>query len=205
VSEPQLTADPERRPRRRVPAEERREQLIEAAVVEFARGGLHGTAVADVARRVGVAQPYVFALFPTKRDLFLAAAERGFERAANVFREAAAAFERGAAPADCEDVLSAMGRAYDELLERDRDCLMLQHQTYAACGEEEIRGPVRRRYAEMVELVRELSGAPAEELDDFFRHGMACNVAAAMGVENLSTEAPWVAAELSRAGAQDRS
>ncbi len=60
-------------PRRRVPAAERREELISAAVHEFARGGLHGTTVESIARRVGVAQPYVFTLFPNKRELFLAA------------------------------------------------------------------------------------------------------------------------------------
>ena len=66
-------------PRRRVPAAERRDALIEAAVHEFAHGGLHGTPVERIAKRVGVAQPYVFSLFATKRDLFLAAVERGFE------------------------------------------------------------------------------------------------------------------------------
>ena len=65
-------------PRKRVPAAERRDALIEAAMGEFARGGLHGTKVSQVARAVGVAQPYVFTLFPTKVDLFLAAVERGF-------------------------------------------------------------------------------------------------------------------------------
>ena len=32
-------------------------------------------------------------------------------------------------------------------------------------------------------------------MDDFFRHGMALNVAAALGVEELSVQCPWVAAE----------
>ena len=50
-------------PRQRVPASERRDALIEAAVHEFAHGGLHGTPVDRIARRVGVAQPYVFSLF----------------------------------------------------------------------------------------------------------------------------------------------
>ena len=66
-------------PRQRVPASERRDALIEAAVHEFAHGGLHGTPVDRIARRVGVAQPYVFSLFGSKRELFLAAVERGFE------------------------------------------------------------------------------------------------------------------------------
>jgi AcrR family transcriptional regulator len=182
--------------RRRVPAAERREALIAAAVHEFASSGLHGTPVDRIARRVGVAQPYVFSLFAGKRELFLAAVDHCFDRFVATFTEAAAEFRAGRAPADCEDVLAAMGNAYKELLSTDRDYLMLQHQAYAACEDELVRARVRRRYAELVELVGELSQAEPEDLDDFFRHGMALNVAAAMGVAELSAGCSWVQAEL---------
>jgi AcrR family transcriptional regulator len=182
------------RPRRRVPAAERREELIEAAVAEFARGGLHGTSVGRIAQRVGVAQPYVFALFPTKQDLFIAAVERGFDRVEATFREGAATVGQGGEPAEgCEEeTLAAMGSAYKELLVRDRDCLMLQLQSYAACDEPAIRERVLRRFAGLVALAGELSGMQGEELDDYFRHGMALNVAAAMGVPDIATGEAWV-------------
>ena len=191
-----MSTKPARPARRRVPAAERREALITAAVHEFAHGGLHGTTVESIARRVGVAQPYVFSLFGTKRELFLAALERSFEKVADTFRRAAADFTEGRAPAECEDALDAMGRAYAELLSADRDYLMLQHQSYAACEDELVRARVRHRYAELVELAGSLSGAEPEEIDDFFRHGMALNVAAALGVEDLSSDCAWVQAEL---------
>ena len=89
-----------------------------------------------------------------------------------------------------------MGRAYKELLLNDRDYLMLQHQSYAACEDELVRSRVRHRYAQLVALAGELSGADAERIDDFFRHGMALNVAAALGVEDLSSGCDWVQAEL---------
>jgi AcrR family transcriptional regulator len=183
-------------PRRRVPAAERREELISAAVHEFARTGLHGTAVDRIARRVGVAQPYVFSLFASKRELFIAAVERSFERVADTFRDAAEDYRAGRGPVDCEDTLEAMGRAYKQLLLDDRDHLMLQHQAYAACDDEVVRARVRRCYAALLEFARELSGAEPEELDDFFRHGMALNVTAALGVEYLSIGCDWVQAEL---------
>src|SRR5437588_2234152 len=124
--------------RRRVPAAERREELIAAAVHEFAHGGLSGTPVTRIAQRVGVAQPYVFSLFPTKRELFLAAVERGFELVKLTFTRAADEFDPTTAPPDV-DVLREMGRAYVELLETHRDYLLLQHQSYAACYDEVIR------------------------------------------------------------------
>ena len=181
-------------PRQRVPASERRDALIEAAVHEFAIGGLHGTPVDRIARRVGVAQPYVFSLFANKRELFLAAVERDFELVSQTFTRAAAAFDPAIALPDT-DILTAMGRAYVELLSSDRDYLMLQHQAYAACDDEVIRDRVRVCYARLVTHVERLSGADAERIDEFFRYGGWLNVAAAMGVEDLSVGCEWIRAE----------
>jgi AcrR family transcriptional regulator len=184
-----------RAPRKRVPAAERRDALIDAAVHEFAHGGLHGTPVARIAQRVGVAQPYVFTLFANKRELFLAAVERGFELTAETFTRAATEFDPALALPDV-DVLRAMGNAYVELLSSHRDYFMLQHQAYAACDEEAIRDRVRACYAQLVAHVERLSGADSERIDEFFRYGMWLNVAAAMGVDDLSAGCEWVRAEL---------
>lgn len=182
--------------RKRVPAAQRREELIEAAVHEFARGGLHGTSVERIAKRVGVAQPYVFALFGSKRELFLAAVHRGFERVAELFRAAATDYRAGRGPVEAEDVLVAMGLAYKEMLQLDRDCLMLQQQSYAACDDDVVRERVRGDYARLVKLASELSGADDERIEQFISRGMALNVAAAMDVGGLSPAEPWMAGAL---------
>jgi AcrR family transcriptional regulator len=181
--------------RQRVPAAERRDALINAAVHEFSHGGLHGTPVDKIARSVGVAQPYVFSLFGNKKELFLAAVERSFEHIAELFARAADAFDPAIALPDAT-VLQAMGNAYVEMLRSNRDYLMIQHQAYAACDDETIRNHVRQCYAQLVAHVERLSGADQEEIDDFFRYGMWLNVAAAMGVEDLSVGCEWMAAEL---------
>ena len=49
--------------------------MIRAAVVEFAEHGYTAASTTAIARRVGISQPYVYALFSTKRALFLAAHE----------------------------------------------------------------------------------------------------------------------------------
>src|SRR5437763_6514408 len=139
-------------PRQRVPAAERRDALIDAAVHEFALRGLYGTPVDRIARRVGVAQPYVFSLFRSKKELFLAAVERGFELVAETFSGAAAEFDPSIAVEDA-DVLAAMGRSYVKLLHSQRDYLMLQHQAYAACDDAQIRDRVRALYARLVRQV----------------------------------------------------
>jgi AcrR family transcriptional regulator len=181
-------------PRQRVPAAERRDALIEAAVHEFAHGGLHGTPVDRIARRVGVAQPYVFSLFPNKRELFLAAVERCFGLTAATFTRAAAEYDPELALPDA-DILLAMGAAYVELLGSNRDYLMLQHQAYAACDDEVIRERVRACFAGLLAHIEQLSGAEPDRIDEFVRYGMWLNVAAAMGVEDLSAGCAWIREE----------
>jgi AcrR family transcriptional regulator len=200
TSEPKQT-------RARVPAAERRDALIEAAVHEFAHGGLHGTPVDRIARRVGVAQPYVFSLFGSKKELFLAAVQRGVEFIADTFERAATQFDPATAEPEL-DVLHAMGLSYIELLHTHPDHLMIQHQMYAACDDAEIRERVRALYARLVRRVERLTSdaaerhrlptPTAEQIDEFFRYGMWLNVAAAMGVEDLSAGCEWVRAETNK-------
>jgi AcrR family transcriptional regulator len=196
---PARTATPPAIKRTRVPASERRDALIDSAVHEFARDGLHGTPVDRIARSVGVAQPYVFALFGSKRELFLAAVERGFQVTGDTFTAAAEAYDPDADP-DI-DVLKAMGMAYRQLLNEQRDYLMLQHQSYAACDDPVIRDRVRQLFAALITRVQKLAGPDSEErVDEFFRYGMWLNVAAAMGVEDLSAGCDWVREEARQSG-----
>jgi AcrR family transcriptional regulator len=188
-----MAATTKTEPRRRVPAAERRDALIEAAVHHFAHGGLQGTKVSAIAAEVGVAQPYVFSLFPTKRDLFLAAVDRCFEKVSALFEEAAAAYERDGPQEPEEDQLKALGHAYMSRISENPDQLLLQLQAYAACGDDPgIQLAVRRNYARLVDLCRRLTGFDDERLDGFFQMGMWCNVAAALGIEDFSAGAGWV-------------
>src|SRR6478752_641064 len=63
-------------------AEQRRDTVLDAAMIEFGLKGLHGASTDDIARLAGISQPYLFRLFRTKRDLFLASVERCFRRTA---------------------------------------------------------------------------------------------------------------------------
>jgi AcrR family transcriptional regulator len=171
----------EKSTRTRVPASERRDALIDAAIHHFAQGGFYGTAVDPIARDVGVAQPYVFSLFGSKRELFLAAVERCFEITIEMFERAASGYDPETAPPEIPDVLMAMAASYVRRLQTDRDLLMLQLQAYAACNDEVIRERVRAAYGRLVNAVARLSHADAERLDEFFRYGASLNQAAAMG------------------------
>src|SRR5215470_5673198 len=74
------TTSKERSPTIRLTAQERRDEIVDAAMHEFALGGFDYTAAAVIALHAGVSQPYPSALSGTKRNLFIAAATPAFER-----------------------------------------------------------------------------------------------------------------------------
>ena len=164
--------------------EERRQAIVEAAMAEFAAGGLHGTPAEAIAHQVGVSQPYLFQLFGTKKELFIEALRRGFERILGAFRTAAAA---AGEDADARQVLEAMGLAYVPLLQ-DRTMLLLQIQAYAACEDAEVREVVRTEYERVYRFVAAASGASDEDLRDFFSTGMMMMVAAAMDLPSMKQD-----------------
>jgi len=153
---------------------------------EFAVYGLYGTPVEAIAKRVGVSQPYLFQLFGTKKDLFIAAMRRGFQRTVAVFRQAAA--EAGP-EASTEDILMTMGIAYANLLESDREILLMQLQAYAASEDEEVREAVREEFLRLVRFVQSASGAPDEAIRPWLAEGMLMTVAAALGL--VEVEEDW--------------
>jgi AcrR family transcriptional regulator len=169
--------------RGRMSADARREEILNTAVSDFAVGGLHGTSTESIAQRGGISQPYLFRLFGTKKGLFIACIGRCFDRTEAAFRAAAEADEEG-------DPLGAMGKAYVELL-ADRELLLAQMQTYAACGDDEIRTVVRRRWGELYRTVERLSGAPADDVRAFFATGMLLNVAAAIDLPEIAGRKAW--------------
>jgi AcrR family transcriptional regulator len=157
-------------------ADERRDAIVVAALREFAKGGYSGTSTESIARAVGVSQPYLFQLFGTKRELFLAVVRHGFERTRLVFHEAA---RRKPDDDQACSILDLMGLAYMELLS-DRDLLRVQLQAYAACGDEDVRRVVREEFTSLYASVKRESGASNEEIHRFFAEGMLLNVAAAL-------------------------
>ncbi len=161
-------------------AEERREEILEAAVAEFAAGGLRGASVEDIAGAAGVSQPYVYRLFGTKKDLFLAAMRRVRGRVREAFRRAA--------EADPENALQAMGRSYDRSLLGRKERLMLL-QGFAASDDPEVREAVGEGYAELWRFVEQTTGAGEEQVRNFFAAGMLLTVDAAIGLtERLGKE-----------------
>jgi len=56
----------------RLPADERRDQLLDVALEVFATAGFHGASMNDVAEAAGVTKPVLYQHFDSKNDLFAA-------------------------------------------------------------------------------------------------------------------------------------
>jgi AcrR family transcriptional regulator len=163
-------------------AEERREQILEAALAEFAAHGLEGGSTEAIAKAVGISQPYVFRLFHTKKELFMATIERCMRGTLEMFRTATAGLKG-------EEALHAIGEAYVERLTTDPTYLHAQMQAYAASHDPEIGAVVRAGYGELVEFVERVSGLPPDRVSHFFAKGMLLNVVASMNL--LGADEGW--------------
>ena len=176
---------------RRSTAAPRRDEVLDAAMIEFAERGFEGASTEDIARRAGISQPYLFRLFGTKKELFKASVAR-------CLREALEMFQRAAEGKRGEEALKAIGEAYRQMLEEDRTRLRAQMQAYAACDDPEIREVVRAGFGDLVAYVRRVSGADWPTVWGFFSTGMLLNVLASMHVDNQPDQ--WMTELLSGSG-----
>jgi AcrR family transcriptional regulator len=160
----------------RMPAEERRELILEAAMRAFAAGGYSGTSTDVVAREAAVSQPYVVRMFGTKLELFLAVYGRACDRIEAAFR--GVLDERPFDPGSEEDK-ERMALAYSALL-ADTDFLHVMMHGFSASAVPEIGVQARAAMARIFATLLE-TGWSTEQVRDFIAHGMLLNVLVSIG------------------------
>ncbi|GAB2463939.1 TetR/AcrR family transcriptional regulator [Xylanimonas ulmi] len=152
-------------------AELRKPVVASAAVREFARGGYHGTTIADVARAAKISPAYVVKLFPTKERLFVTALETCFDQ---VVEALAAGADRAEDPSP-DGVLFAMGDAYARLIS-DRTLLMLQVHAQSVADLPEIGQALRAGLHQVVDYAQSRSRASDEAVQRFVAYGQLCHL-----------------------------
>lgn len=169
-------------PRKRVPAEERREQIIAAAADVIARDGMHAASTAEIARRSGISHAYLFRLFPTKEELLI---EVAMANGRAMHSGMVAAGER--AKALGEDPLLAMGQEFQELL-RNRTLLQVSLQSISAASSIPALGErLRESWEQVVTDIERISGGTPDEVRAFLAQGMLLKIIAGLGAE----ESDW--------------
>jgi AcrR family transcriptional regulator len=161
-------------------ADARRPLVAASAVTAFARGGYHGTTIADVARTAGISPAYVSKLFPTKERLFAAAFDECITRVLG-------ALEEGADSAPTQDpdvVLDAMGDAYAHLI-ADRTLLMLHVHAQSVAEVPEIGTALRAGLERVTTFAKTRSGASDDAVQRFMAYGQLCHLIVTAGIDEI--------------------
>ena len=166
--------------RRRRTADERRAQVLEAAIHEFARHGLHQATTAAIAARANISEPYLFALFRGKKDLFLAAQDR----ARDDIQAALVATWRTAAPK--EPLAIALRRCHGLLTHPDSPRCRLQGFA-AAPADPEIQDHMRSGCLDSFNLIQGRTGADTASVARFIAMSLLLNLASELDLPGLDS------------------
>ena len=180
---------------KRQTAEERRHDVIQAAIEEFATFGYHGGSTERIAKAAGISQPYVLRLFGTKKALFIAALERVCDDIVQAWDQSLQSSLNGDGP-DTPGTRIAALRTPFYLFVEDVVELRLVLQASAAAEDADIRRALKTGMARMFDWVREATGASYEEVQVFWAHGMMLMMAASIRALEDAHDAEWARAML---------
>lgn len=94
--------------RKRLPAPERRADLLACAIRVFSQGSYRGTTTAEIARAAGVTEPILYRHFDSKRDLYIACLRESWSGVRGLWEQAVAG------EPDPAGWLAAMARSFRE-------------------------------------------------------------------------------------------
>ena len=166
----------------RIPAAQRREQILDAAARVFGERGYAGTTTDQVAQAAGISQPYVVRMFGSKEKLFGEVLDRAGRRLESLFRRALAdADERGLEGGERREFL---GLAYLDLIEAGGILLPLM-QAFLL-GHDPVVGPnARDGFLRIYRTLRDDAALGAEGARDFLARGMLINTLLTLQMASL--------------------
>lgn len=134
---------------RRLPASDRRRQIIETAQAVFATQSYAKVGTADLAKAAGVSEPALYRYFASKKELFLAALESTGPKLLEIWQNIAYDVE------DPLETLWSIGVHYYDHIQRHSANMKLQFQAVSEADDEDIRAAVRQNFAAYVKFVAE--------------------------------------------------
>jgi TetR/AcrR family transcriptional regulator len=147
-----VTESAETGPNRRLPADERRQQLIDTAARLFADRGFSGTTTREIARAAGVTEAVIFRYFAHKDDLYAAILD--WKSAAECTSGWVDELRAAAAHQDDEAVVRVVVRRLIEFQRRDPAFLKLM--LHSALESHGLAAEYRRRhFAPLQQFLRE--------------------------------------------------
>ena len=123
--------------RKRLPAKERRRQILRCAVKVFARSNFQVARVADIAAEAGISEAAVYKYFPSKKSIYLEILRHMSDRIITFWQEEVDREE------DALDALENMGFTYYNRMNRRPDEVRVQFQAIAEVNHNEIADRLR--------------------------------------------------------------
>ena len=135
---------------RRLPAEERRQQILGVAIEVFARLGYHGARTADIAAAAEIGEPTIYRYFESKGDLYLKAVgecgDRILENWGRIVDSSESAYQ----------AIRGLGGWYYEERRRHPELLVLRYRMFTESSDPEVMRIVREGYLRNRRLVEGL-------------------------------------------------
>ena len=170
----------------RMPANERKALMLEAAVRVFARVGYTAATTDSIAREAGVSQAYVVRFFRSKEALFEDAATHVVEQLCQRFAEAPV-------PPDATEFVrrQVLGDMYAEIV-KDRDTFMMIVRLFMMGSDPRFGQLSRESFARVYRVLRDEAGMDSAQARLFLSHGLLINLVLSLhlweGEKDLSDE-----------------
>jgi AcrR family transcriptional regulator len=141
----------------RLPADKRKEQLLDCAAALFAQRGYARATTAELAKAAGVTEPIIYRHFTSKRDLFIALIERTAKQTLTHWRE------RLAGTDDPAERLRRLLAENPMVSPEGREPYRVLMQAITEVGDPEIRKAVATHFTNLHQfLTKELKRAQEE-------------------------------------------
>lgn len=135
---------------RRLPADQRRREILEAAVAVFAERGFAATGTADIAAAAGIGEPTIYRYFANKQDLYLAALRLSSDELMESWRSIAAENE------DPLNALLLLGQWYHQTLRDRPEILKMRFRSITEGNDPEVGARAREVYLDLMRFIEGL-------------------------------------------------
>ena len=142
---------------RRLPAEERRQQILDAAIDVFARHGYADAGTADIALAAGIGEPTIYRYFANKLELYRAAVQRTGEEVMENWRRIAAEND------DPLQALLLVGSWYHQTLTQHPEILQLRFRSMTETHDRQLAQTARETYVGLQRFIEALFAKAKEQ------------------------------------------
>ena len=133
--------------KKRVPAEERKKQILKCAVKVFARSNYRSAKMSDIAAEAGISEAMVYKYFPSKKTIFLKILRHMSDRIITFWRE------ESEKTTDALVVLKSMGLTYYKRMKNHPDELKVQFQAISEIDDKEIARQLRQDHSNYMKYI----------------------------------------------------